>query len=67
VNWTRFATGTQERIDTAAAAANCPELETLRSTAVANDAAIAQSTGTGSADLVAYIDAQLRATGCTTG
>lgn len=66
VNWTRFAAGTQEKVDVAAAAANCPELQALRATAVANDAAVQQNTGTGTADLVAYIDAQLRATGCQT-
>jgi hypothetical protein len=65
VNWTRFSAGTQEKVDLAAASANCTELEALRATALANDLAVQQSTGTGTADLVAYIDAQLRATGCT--
>lgn len=64
VDWARFATGTKEKVDLAAAAANCTELEALRTTALTNDAAVTQATGLGTADLVAYIDAQLRATGC---
>jgi cytoskeletal protein RodZ len=65
VDWSRFATGTQERVDSAAASGNCAELQTLRETASANDATVQAATGLGTADLVAYIDAQERAVGCT--
>ncbi len=65
VDWTRFATGTQQRVDSAASLGNCAELQTLREAASANDAAVLAATGAGTADLVAYIDAQERAVGCT--
>ncbi|MCB0916424.1 MAG: hypothetical protein H6525_10575 [Actinobacteria bacterium] len=65
VDWNRFAPGTQARVDTAAASGNCAELANLRQTAITNDASVAASTGQGTADLVAYIEAQERAVGCT--
>ena len=64
VNWSRFSPGVQAKVDAAAASGNCAELQTLRQTAQSNSASVLASTGQGTEDLVAYIEAQERAVGC---
>ena len=64
VDWSKYGDGLQERIDSLAAAADCSALQSEFDTAFDNDELTRERTGSGNADLMAYIDDKLRAAGC---
>jgi hypothetical protein len=64
VDWANYDQSVRPRIDALAAAKDCAGLQNEFDTADANDAAQRSRTGDGNADLLDYIDQQLRDAGC---
>jgi hypothetical protein len=64
VPWSDYATDVRPRIDAATTAKDCAALQKEFDVADANNEATRTRTGHSNADLMAYIDAALRAGGC---
>lgn len=64
VPWGDYAADVHTRIDALAAAQNCPALQKEFDLADENSGATRRRTGHNNADLMGYIDAQMRAAGC---
>jgi hypothetical protein len=64
VQWNDYEPSLQFRIDTLAAQAKCQELQDEFDTAEAGSAAMQEGTGHGNSELMAYIDAKMRAADC---
>lgn len=60
----KYAPAVQQRIDATAIAQDCLALQNEFNTASANDAATRTRTGSGTADLMSYIDARMGTNGC---
>lgn len=61
---TKYAVAVQERIDELANGENCNALQDEFDTAEANNEAMIERTGSGTADLMEYIDGRMREAGC---
>ena len=64
VDWSNYAPSVRTRIDSLAATRDCSGLQREFDLADANDRAQRSRTGTGNADLMRYIDNELRGAGC---
>lgn len=64
VPWGDYAPAVRQGIDAAAAAKDCATLQTAFNNADANGAATMTRTGHNNAELMKYIDTQLKAAGC---
>lgn len=62
--WDKYSPVVKERIDGMAVVEDCVGLQAEFDQAAANDSVTRDRTGSGTADLMAYIDKQLRAAGC---
>lgn len=61
---TKYSVAVQTRIDEAAARGDCAALQAEFDQAARNDGSTRSRIGSGTADLMAYIDAKLRGAGC---
>jgi hypothetical protein len=64
VPWDNYDASVKDRIDSLEVAADCDGLQGEFDTADANNAQQRERTGTGNAELMAYIDAIMRDVGC---
>lgn len=64
VQWSDYAAGVQGRIDALAASKDCDGLQAEFDAADANNAVTLNRTGHNNAELMSYIDGQMRAAGC---